>query len=128
MTAWAGAWLWSTLRHALHVIVEAPAGLIGKFLLAHLQRVEAVEAEIAEVPAQLAPCAERPGAAPEEYSERSHSPLRILRVAVAVFELDVAMFDDPRTQRIEPHAPLRVDEVAGREQPRLMDRGALLLG
>src|SRR5688572_18119833 len=127
MTAWAGAWLWSTLRHALHVIVEAPAGLIGKFLLADLQRTEAVEAEVAEVAAQLAPRAERPGAAPEGQGERPHAALRILRVAVAVLELDVSLLDDRGTQRVEPHAPLWVDEEPRREQPRLMDRCALLL-
>src|SRR5678816_4355334 len=111
----------STLRHALHVIVEATARLVWKFLLAQLQRDEAVETEVAEVTPQLAPRAERPGAAPEEHCEWPHTPLRVLGVAVAVFELDVAMPDDGGAQRVEARTPLRIDEKTRREQPRLVD-------
>src|SRR5262249_47784853 len=100
---------WSTLRHALHVIVEAPSRLIGKFVGANLQRDEPIEAEVAEVATQLAPRAERPGAAPEKHGKWPHAPLRILCLAVAILELDEAMLDDGSAQRIESRAPLRID-------------------
>src|SRR3954468_5223184 len=59
-----------------HVPERAP-GLVHEALLEHHAGAHAVEAEVAEVLAQLAPGGEAPARAPQERAERAHVALAL---------------------------------------------------
>src|ERR1700674_1403459 len=105
-------------------VVEALSVLVGKALAdAHLGH--AVEAEVAEVFAHLAPGRNRPTLAPEIQPQGPHAALARGPVAVAVFEAQAPSRDDGLAEHVQDLAELRVHVERRGVQARALHGDAL---
>src|SRR5262249_11390171 len=103
--------------HRAEEVLEPFARLIGESRTDG-DAGDAVEAEVAEIRAHLAPRGERPLLAPEVEAERTHRTLATLAVLVLVAEVEALALDDRFAHRVERLAELAIDVEGGRVKAR----------
>src|SRR5439155_18977431 len=75
-------------------ILQRLPGLVVEALIEHRRLADAIEPEVPEIAAQLAPRRERPRSSPEKEAEWTHGPLRPGAARARVRQLQLATCDE----------------------------------